>query len=130
VAHDRPGDLMMVDAEATLSQFMVGGMPDPTRFRAAVVPLLQQACRGRTGCVVRAYGEMVDVLWKAGHTVAAVRLETLWNQLAHSQSFALLCGYSMGHFFKDAAQQEICDLHTHVVSEPSDSVGLHDRRPA
>ena len=120
------GDLIMVDAEATLAQFMVDGMPDASRFRNAVTPLIERACRGRKDCVIRAYGEMVDVLWKAGHTVAAVRLETLWNQLAQSHAFALLCGYSMGHFYKDAAHQEICGLHTHVSSDPpSDSATVH-----
>ena len=115
----------MVDAEATLAQFMVDGMPNPARFRDAVTPLIERACRGRKDCVIRAYGGMVDVLWKAGHTVAAVRLETLWNQLAQSHAFALLCGYSMGHFYKDAAHQEICGLHTHVSSDAADSASVH-----
>jgi hypothetical protein len=120
------GDLIMADAEATLARFMVDGMPDPARFRDAITPLIERACRGRKDCVIRAYGEMVDVLWKAGHTVAAVRLETLWNQLAQSHAFALLCGYSMGHFYKDAAHQEICGLHTHVSSDPAtDSSTVH-----
>jgi hypothetical protein len=120
------GDLIMADAEATLARFMVDGMPDPARFRDAIIPLIERACRGRKDCVIRAYGEMVDVLWKAGHTVAAVRLETLWNQLAQSHAFALLCGYSMGHFYKDAAHQEICRLHTHVSSDPgTDSATVH-----
>ena len=120
------GDLVMIDAEATLARFMVDGMPDPARFRDAVTPLIERACRGRKDCVIRAYGEMVDVLWKAGHTVAAVRLETLWNQLAQSHAFALLCGYSMGHFYKDAAHQEIRGLHTHASSDSGgDSAMVH-----
>ena len=120
------GNLIMVDAEATLARFMVDGMPDAARFRDAVTPLIERACRGRKDCVIRAYGEMVDVLWKGGHTVAAVRLETLWNQLAQSHAFALLCGYSMGHFYKDAAHQEICGLHTHASSDGhADSATVH-----
>lgn len=119
------GDLIVVDAEETLARFMIDGMPDPERFRDTVAPLVERARRGRTECVVRAYGEMVDVLWKAGQTIAAVRLETLWNQLAHSHPFALLCGYSMGHFYKDFAQQEIRSLHTHVVLDPGDSAAVH-----
>jgi hypothetical protein len=63
---------------------------------------------------------MVDVLWKDGQTAAAIRLETLWNQLAQTHSFALLCGYSMGNFYKDAAAREdICHQHTHVLSDTS-----------
>ena len=34
-----------------------------------------------------------------------------------TQEFSLLCGDAMGNFYKGAQQQEICDHHTHVVSE-------------
>lgn len=111
------GDLILLDAEETLSAFMVDGMPDSTRFRSAIVPALEKACKGRRNCVVRAYGEMVDVLWKADRTAAATRLEMLWNDLARTQSFSLLCGYAMGNFYKDAAVEDICSHHSHVVSE-------------
>src|SRR5688500_5095378 len=111
----------MADTEAILARFMVDGIPDPARFRDAITPLIERACRDRKDCVIRAYGEMVDVLWKAGHTVAAVRLETLWNQLAQSHAFALLCGYSMGSFYKDTAQTDICSHHTHVLSESGEA---------
>ena len=59
---------------------------------------------------------MVDVLWKAGQTVAACRLEALWNALANTHAFSLLCGYAMDNFYKDAAVDEICSHHSHVVS--------------
>ena len=86
------------------------------------VPAIEKACAGRKDCVVRAYGEMVDVLWKAGQTVAATRLEMLWNDLARSQSFSLLCGYAMGSFYKDAAVEEVCSHHSHVIAESGDAV--------
>jgi hypothetical protein len=111
------GALIMVDAAVMLSRFMVGGMPDAARFKTTMMPLLERACQGQPHRVVRAYGEMVDVLWTSGQTVAAVRLEVLWNQLAREHTFALLCAYSMGHFYKDAAFQEICGHHTHVISD-------------
>jgi hypothetical protein len=60
---------------------------------------------------------MVDILWKRGHAGAAIKLETLWNRLAQTQEFALLCGYSMGHFYKAAAPRELHELHTHVSSD-------------
>jgi hypothetical protein len=116
----RSDDLVIVDAERALSTFMVAGMPDPASFKDEIIPLIERACRGRTGCVVRAYGEMVDVLWKRGETNAAIRLEALWNQLAQTHEFALLCGYSMGHFYKSAAPRELFDLHTHVWSGEAD----------
>ncbi len=114
---EKSGDLILLDAHDLLSRFMVDGLPDPQLFGLAVIPIIERACRGRRDCVVRAYGEMVDVLWKAGQVVAATRLETLWNQLAQTHAFALLCGYSMGNFYKDAAQEHICGHHTHVLSE-------------
>jgi hypothetical protein len=118
-------DLIMVDAAEILSRFMHDGMPDAVRFRDAMIPVIEQACRGRKECVIRAYGEMVDVLWQAGQTAAAIRLEMLWNQLAQTHSFALLCGYSMGHFYKDVGQHEILRQHTHLVSDSGDRATLH-----
>ena len=118
---EKSGELIVADAGRQLSTFMVDGMPRADLFRAAMIPLVERACRGRTDCVVRAYGEMVDVLWKGGHTVAATKLEMLWNSLAQTHDFALLCGYSMGHFYKDAALKEICDQHTHLVSSSGEA---------
>jgi len=111
------GDLVFLDAEAVLSEFMVNGMPSAALFKGAINPVLDKICEGRKDCVVRAYGEMVDLLWKAGDTVAAIRLEMLWNDLARTRSFSLLCGYAMGNFYKDAAVDEICSQHSHVLTE-------------
>jgi hypothetical protein len=105
--------LVLLDAGAVLSTFMVDGMPSSALFTAAMKPIFQGSGAKR----IRAYGEMVDVLWKGGHTVAATRLEMLWNDLARTQSFSLVCGYSMGNFYKDAAVDEICAQHSHVLSE-------------
>lgn len=110
------GRLFLLDAHTMMAAFMVDGMPDAERFRRTMIPVLERACRHRTDCVVRAYGEMVDVLWKARHTAAAIRLETLWNMLANTQAFSLLCGYGMGSFYKPAVVADICRHHTHVVS--------------
>ena len=111
------GELVPLDADETLAEFMVDGMPDPGRFRRAITPVIEAASQRQKDGTVRAYGEMVDVLWKAGQSVAAIRLETLWNALAHTHAFSLLCGYAMGNFYKDAAVEDICSQHSHVVSE-------------
>jgi hypothetical protein len=116
------GDLFLLDADDTLRTFMVDGMPNQALFTEAIVPVIERACRGRKDCVVRAYGEMVDVLWKAEQTVAATRLEMLWNDLAGSHAFSLLCGYAMGNFYKDAAVEEICSHHSHVVRDSGERV--------
>jgi hypothetical protein len=119
------GDLLILEAGETLARFMVDGMPDSERFNEAMTAVIEKACRGRTDCVVRAYGEMVDVLWRAGMHTAAIRLEMLWNQLANARQFSLLCGYSMGSFYKDAAYDDICDQHSHIVSSEGEAAVIN-----
>jgi hypothetical protein len=119
------GRLLTLDASETLAGFMVDGMPDAERFQNAITPVLERACGGWKECTVRAYGEMVDVLWKGGHTVAATKLEMLWNMLANTNRFSLLCGYAMGSFYKAAAVDEICSHHTHVVSSGGEATAVN-----
>ena len=109
-------NLFLLDANETLATFMVDGLPNAERFEEVMIPIIDTACHGRTDCVIRAYGEMVDVLWKDGQEAAAIRLEMLWNQLANTRKFSLLCGYSMGSFYKGATFDDICQQHTHMVS--------------
>jgi len=109
------GDLLQLDARAMMAEFMVDGLPDGDRFRSVAGAALAQLGKGKNPST-RAYGEMVDVLWKEGRTVAAVRLEMLWNQLAMQHDFKLLCGYAMGNFYKDANVADIRSHHTHMVS--------------
>jgi signal transduction histidine kinase len=116
------GHLTLLDAGATLSLFMRDGMPDRTLFRGAIAPVIEGGKRG--GERVRAYGEMVDVLWRAGNSPAALRLEQLWNELAETHSFSLLCAYVMGNFHRASHQadiERICSAHTHV--RPAEGYG-------
>ena len=110
------GDLLLLDARQTLATFMVNGEPDPDFFKASAGRTLEQVGRGRAR-TIRAYGEMVDVLWKDGMSAAAIKLEMLWNRLANTHDFSLLCGYAMGNFYKDATIQDVCRHHTHTVSD-------------
>ena len=113
------GDLLLLDARTVLAAFMVDGMPDATLFKTHVPAAIEQLCRGRKECTIRAYGEMVDVLWQDRLTAAAIRLEMFWNQLAMTHDFSLLCGYAMGSFYKDAGMRDICAQHSHVVAADS-----------
>jgi hypothetical protein len=113
---EKNGALHLVDAEETLSTFMKDGVPDAEAFQRIVGGVLDHAARGRRQATVRAYGEMVDCLWKTGAAAAAIRLEVLWNQLAETRAFSLLCGYSMGNFYKHGAYEDICRQHTHAFS--------------
>jgi hypothetical protein len=109
------GDLLLLDARHTLATFMVDGMPDQTLFQTHVPAAIDRLCAGRKDCTIRAYGEMVDVLWQDRLTAAAIRLEMLWNQLSMTHDFSLLCGYAMGNFYKDAGMRDVCDQHSHVI---------------
>ena len=115
------GELVMLDARGTLERFMTDGMPNHSAFRHVIGDILTQASRGREQCTIRAYGEMVDVLWKDGREAAAIRLETLWNQLGTTHDFELLCGYSMGNFYKGAALDDIKGQHSHVVNSDGEA---------
>jgi hypothetical protein len=126
----RNGDLVLLDAEATLDLFMVGELPDAGLFESNVGRLLEQAINGRQRTLLRAYGEMVDVLWKQGRSEAAIQLEILWNKLAVKYHFALLCSYSMGGFYKQTQQlEEVIALHTDVVAHDTNVVPFPPRRP-
>jgi hypothetical protein len=116
------GQIAMLDAADTLREFMVDGMPDALRFRQTIEPVITAAVRRASAASVRAYGEMVDVLWQAGQTTAAVRIETLWNDLATTSRFSLLCGYAMGNVYKDTDVETICGHHSHVITEDARAV--------
>jgi hypothetical protein len=124
----RNGDLVMLDAEEMLGQVMIGTVPVPELFEQNVGLVVKQVLDGRGRTIVRAYGEMVDVLWKQGRTEASIKLEILWNKLAMKYSFALLCGYAMGNFYKQAKQlEDICAQHTHV-SGPDNVIPFDPKR--
>ena len=125
------GRLVLLDAEDTLARFMIDGAPDRLRFQE-VVGTLVESLAGRGGGTLRAYGEMVDVLWRDGRPDAALALEQMWNELAARLPFTLVCAYSLASFPRaDDADgfQRVCRAHTHVVpSEQFISVpGEEDR---
>ena len=124
--------LALLDARETLTSFMVGDAPDFRQFVERVGSIVAELAARRAGARVRAYGEMVDLLWRDGRQQAAIRLEEMWNQLATTHSFSLLCAYVMGNFYNEAhAEQfrEICSTHTHVIpTERYFSTPDHDAR--
>ncbi len=110
------GQLTLLDARVMLASFMVGDLPDPARFRAAMGSMIERGVDESDHSVVCAYGEMVDLLHQEGNTAGALRLEALWNELADRYSFSLLCAYSIKNFSSahTAAFSEICHQHQHV----------------
>jgi hypothetical protein len=112
------GRLAFLDAAAMLSQFMVAGEPDWNQFQRVVGGEIQRLRSSSLTGSLRAYGEMVGVLWSANQFAAAIRLEEYWNRLLLSASFKLYCGYPID-IFTDEFQHPHIDAvvcaHTHVI---------------
>jgi signal transduction histidine kinase len=118
-----------LDAQETLSRFMVDGTPDPRRFAQAIGPVIRTARAGDRR--VLAFGEMVALLWAEGNRDAAIRLEELWNDLARRETFALLCAYPISHFDDAGYAKPFADInaaHTWVTPAESYSVAEADER--
>src|SRR5581483_7614909 len=116
------GQYIPLDAGETLAQFMVDGEgPDPDRFTQVIGNLIMQASKGQRR--VRAFGEMVALLWAEGNRLAAICLEELWNELQNKIApFSLFCAYSMHNFAGEVYGDqfsEICLRHSHVIPDES-----------
>ena len=108
--------LRILDAEGTLAKFMANGMPQWNAFHEVVGGLIAELRLRHPA--VRAYGEMVDLLWQRGEREAAVRLEEYWNELGRLQTFSLLCAYYMDPLDSqayDGALECVCKTHTHLI---------------
>lgn len=108
------GRYVELDAESTLTRFLVDDMPDARRFEMVIGDIVARA--GRGGRPVRAYGEMVAVLWSRGRFAAALRLEELWNHAIDEHAFRLLCGYPRAELHRAdvLSIQRVHELHSLV----------------
>ena len=97
---------------------MRGNRPSPAAFEGVVGKLLDRVAKRFPGRRIRVFGELVDLLNARGQLDAAVALEKLWERLAESRSFSLLCGYRIDRFDR-AAQSDavpaVCRTHTHLL---------------
>jgi hypothetical protein len=105
-----------LDAEQTLGKFMVNGWPDETLFNHIVSDLIGKAKQGNRQ--VRAFGEMVAILWAKGQVGATVRLEQLWNMFCENEAFCLFCAYPKSGFTQNASESvmHICGAHSKMVA--------------
>jgi hypothetical protein len=111
----KEGKFITLDAQATLDLFMVEGWPDEELFKKTILSIL--ALANSRGKRVRAFGEMVAILWANVHTGATVRLEHLWHELCKSNEFSLFCAYPRAGFTKSPLEaiEEIYGAHSKVV---------------
>ena len=110
------GQYVALDAAQTLDQFIVNSRPDRQRFSDVVGGQLLRT--HATYPRVRAFGEMVALLWANGNSRAALELEEMWNELLGHHPFSLLCAYSLDRLGKPASLQTVVDiakLHGKVI---------------
>ena len=121
----RSGAYLALDARDTLRALMPGGRLDPGCFERVIGDVITRA--GQAGQPVRAFGEMVWMLWDSGLVNAAVELEEMWDRMGLQHPFSLLCSYpaasvtGRGHLAEFAA---VCRLHQAVTGP-----GPAGRRP-
>jgi hypothetical protein len=102
-------------AEEGLAKFMLNRWPEDKLFNDFVTELISLV--RMNGRRVRAFGEMVAILWARGDTAATVRLEFLWQQLCRTQDFSLFCAYPKAGFTDDPSNSlaKICAEHSRVI---------------
>jgi MEDS: MEthanogen/methylotroph, DcmR Sensory domain/Histidine kinase-like ATPase domain len=110
------GAYLALDADETVRAVMTAGELDAGRFERVIGGLIRHA--GEGGRPVRAYGEMVALLWDGGLAGAAVQLEEMWDSLGRRHPFSLFCGYPARSVLGDGhpdAFAEVCRLHREVI---------------
>ena len=114
----RDGLLTLVEVHGALDGLIVNGQPDWELFQSSIGATVQQARERAHRGVIRAYGEMVGVLWADGRFSAAIRLEHYWNELRQHTKFKLFCAYPidvLGQGFHGPAVNALLCTHTHLL---------------
>jgi hypothetical protein len=112
--------VVLLDAADTLAAFMRDGRPDPDLFDLVVGTRLRESQRSHGH--VRAFGEMVGLLWTDGQASAAIELEDLWNKLLDQGRLDLFCSYSIDVFgaqFQAGCVDGILSTHSRFISGAS-----------
>lgn len=114
------GRLVMLDSEQLLSKFEHAGRVDAERFNAIVGRTMREVISRSRSRRVRAYGDLVGLLWQQGRHAAAVELERNWNALQAELPFDLFCGYPIDLFGYDFHPSKIGPLicqHSRVLPQ-------------
>lgn len=106
------GRLIQLDAAAALRLFMRDDVPDDGLFQQTIGALVREHAHGAP---LRAFGEMVDLLWAEGNSTGALLLEQLWEGLQQDVTFSLLCSYDSAHLDAEA-RDALSRVHSHVAS--------------
>ncbi|HEU4480071.1 MAG TPA: MEDS domain-containing protein, partial [Pyrinomonadaceae bacterium] len=116
----KSGHYVSLDAAETLNKLMVDGSPEANRFMEVIGGVVGQVSQGKPK--VRAFGEMVALLWADGNYTGAIRLEELWNNLQKEYCFSLFCAYPMSEFVGEkfgTSLGSVCTTHSRVIPTES-----------
>jgi hypothetical protein len=114
---EEQGLLTCMDADETLAAIMDSELPSSERFADVVGRRVDEVAARFPDRTIRAFGEMVDLLWQRGSEDAAIALEGLWTELQQRCHFALLCGYHLDIFdirVQAEALPRVFGAHTHA----------------
>lgn len=114
--------LILLESSEMLSRFFSDEAIDAVQFDRSVGAALREAHRRAGEAPLRAFGDMVGVLWQDERRDAAVELERLWNVLQHELGFSLFCGYPIDVFgseFSPDALEGVLETHTHMLPSGS-----------
>ena len=117
--------LIALDAADVLHHITRNGEPDPVLFQRTVRPLVQSLAGSGT---LRIYGEVVELLAEEEDLAGALALEQMWNDLAGTLRFTLMCGYSSAHFAQSNALcwlRKVCEAHTHTAASLDDPLASY-----
>ena len=110
--------IVVLDAHKTLGRFMIEGRSDPRLMDAVIGGAVRDLRRRAAGGNLRAYGEMVGILWSSGRFSAAMVLEEFWNKLQESVDFHLYCSYPidvLGQAFQLCDMDALLCSHSHML---------------
>ena len=114
------GAYTALDAGSLMRSFLAGDRDQPGGFMPVITDVLRRATAAGPAVV---FGEIVAQLWADGHLSAAVELESLWNELARSFPFSLVCAYpAPGPLTppdEAARLGEVAALHSAVLGSPA-----------
>ena len=108
------GSYLALDAGQTLRELTAADKLDSAAFDRVIGAVIRRAAAG--GRAVRAFGEMVALLWDDALVTDALQLEALWEELAARHPFSLFCAYRADSVTRDIdAFAEVCRLHGEIL---------------